>query len=124
MRPPAVKPWDVVFATRRSSGVAPRAGLCRARIRILRACVLCVVPPNLYIHTYTTYITITTITALAPLAVAIHRCIRIVIVKLCKPSLRGKTNDNLYTTYNTNHKLQQLLYTVHYTLLSIKVTYY
>ena len=41
---PADKPWDVVSATRRSSGVAPRA--CeRVYARVL-------VPPNLYIYTY------------------------------------------------------------------------
>jgi len=41
---PADKPWDVVSVTRRSSGVAPRAGV-RVYARVL-------VPPNLYIHTY------------------------------------------------------------------------
>ena len=41
---PADKPWDVVSATRRSSGVAPRACV-RVHARVL-------VPPNLYIHTY------------------------------------------------------------------------
>jgi len=41
---PADKPWDVVSATRRSSGVAPRACV-RVYARVL-------VPPNLYIHTY------------------------------------------------------------------------
>jgi len=43
---PADKPWDVVSAARRSSGVAPRACV-RVYARVL-------VPPNLYIHTYTT----------------------------------------------------------------------
>jgi len=38
---PADKPWDVVSATRRSSGVAPRACV-RVYARVL-------VPPNLYI---------------------------------------------------------------------------
>ena len=42
---PADKPWDVVSVTRRSSGVAPRACV-RVYARVL-------VPPNLYIHTYT-----------------------------------------------------------------------
>ena len=42
---PADKPWDVVSATRRSSGVEPRACV-RVYARVL-------VPPNLYIHTYT-----------------------------------------------------------------------
>jgi len=42
---PADKPWDVVSVTRRSSGVAPRACV-RVYTRVL-------VPPNLYIHTYT-----------------------------------------------------------------------
>ena len=41
---PADKPWDMVSATRRSSGVAPRACV-RVYARVL-------VPPNLYIHTY------------------------------------------------------------------------
>jgi len=41
---PADKPWDVVFVTRLSSGVAPRACV-RVYARVL-------VPPNLYIHTY------------------------------------------------------------------------
>jgi len=41
---PADKPWDVVSATRRSSGVAPRACV-RVYARVL-------VPPNLYIYTY------------------------------------------------------------------------
>jgi len=41
---PAHTPWDVVSATRRSSGVAPRACV-RVYARVL-------VPPNLYIHTY------------------------------------------------------------------------
>ena len=36
--------WDVVSATRRSSGVAPRA-CARVYARVL-------VPPNLYIHTH------------------------------------------------------------------------
>jgi len=40
---PADKPWDVVSATRRSSGVAPRACV-RVYARVL-------VPPNLYKHT-------------------------------------------------------------------------
>jgi len=40
---PADKPWDVVSATRRSSGVAPRACV-RVYARVL-------VPPNLYMHT-------------------------------------------------------------------------
>ena len=40
--PPADKPWDVVSVTRRSSGVAPRAGV-RVYARVL-------VPPNLYIY--------------------------------------------------------------------------
>jgi len=44
---PADKPWDVVFVTRRSSGVAPRACV-RVYARVL-------VPPNLYIHTYIRY---------------------------------------------------------------------
>jgi len=43
-RLPADKPWDVVFATRRSSGVASRACV-RVYARVL-------VPLNLYIHTY------------------------------------------------------------------------
>jgi len=43
----ADKPWDVVSVTRRSSGVAPRACV-RVYARVL-------VPPNLYIHTYTYY---------------------------------------------------------------------
>jgi len=43
---PADKPWDVVFVTRRSSGVAPQA--C---VRVY-ARVLVLVPPNLYVHTY------------------------------------------------------------------------
>jgi len=42
---PADKTWDVVSVTRRSSGVAPRACV-RVYARVL-------VPPNLYIHTYT-----------------------------------------------------------------------
>jgi len=41
---PENKPWDVVSATRRSSGVALRACV-RVYARML-------VPPNLYIHTY------------------------------------------------------------------------
>ena len=41
---PADKPWNVVSVTRRSSGVAPRACV-RVHARVL-------VPPNLYIHTY------------------------------------------------------------------------
>jgi len=41
---PADKPWDVVSATRRSSGVAPRACV-RVYARVL-------VPPNLYMHAY------------------------------------------------------------------------
>jgi len=41
--PPADKPWDVVSATRRSSGVAPRACV-RVYARVL--------VQNLYIHTY------------------------------------------------------------------------
>ena len=41
---PADKPWDMVSATRRSSGVAPRACV-RVYARVL-------VPPNLYIHKY------------------------------------------------------------------------
>jgi len=41
---PADKPWDVVSATRRGSGVAPRACV-RVYARVL-------VPPNIYIHTY------------------------------------------------------------------------
>jgi len=41
---PANKPWDVVSATRHSSGLAPRACV-RVYARML-------VPPNLYIHTY------------------------------------------------------------------------
>jgi len=41
---PADKPWDVVSATRRSSGGSPRA-CARVYARVL-------VPPNLYIHTY------------------------------------------------------------------------
>jgi len=41
---PANKPWDVVSATRRSSGVAPRACV-RVYARVL-------VPPNLYLHTH------------------------------------------------------------------------
>ena len=41
---PADKPWDVVSATRQSSGVAPRAYV-RVYARVL-------VPPNLYIHAY------------------------------------------------------------------------
>jgi len=44
----ADKPWDVVSATRRSSGVAPRACV-RVYARVL-------VPPNLYIHTYIFYV--------------------------------------------------------------------
>jgi len=44
---PADKPWDVVSVTRRSSGVAPRA--C---VRVY-AGALVLVPPNIYIHTYT-----------------------------------------------------------------------
>jgi len=40
----ADKPWDMVSATRRSSGVSPRACV-RVYARVL-------VPPNLYIHTY------------------------------------------------------------------------
>jgi len=40
----ADKPWDVVFATRRSPSVAPRACV-RVYAREL-------VPPNLYIHIY------------------------------------------------------------------------
>ena len=44
---PADKPWDAVSATRRSSGVAPRACV-RVYARVL-------VPPNLYIHTYTEF---------------------------------------------------------------------
>ena len=43
-RLPADKPWNVVSATRRSSGVAPRACV-RMYARVL-------VPPNLYIHAY------------------------------------------------------------------------
>jgi len=42
---PVDKPCDVVSVTRRSSGVAPRACV-RVYARVL-------VPPNLYIHTYT-----------------------------------------------------------------------
>jgi len=42
---PADKLWDVVSATRRSSGVAPRACV-RVYARVL-------VPPNLYVHTHT-----------------------------------------------------------------------
>jgi len=42
---PADKPWDVVSVTRRSSGVAPRA--------CVRVYARALVPPNLYIHTYT-----------------------------------------------------------------------
>ena len=42
---PADKPWDVVSATRRSSGVAPRVCV-RVYARVL-------VPPNLYIHIHT-----------------------------------------------------------------------
>ena len=42
---PADKPWDVVSVTRRSSGVEPRACV-RVYARVL-------VPPNLYIRTYT-----------------------------------------------------------------------
>jgi len=41
---PADKPWNVVSATRRSSGVAPRPCVC-VYARVL-------VPANLYIHTY------------------------------------------------------------------------
>jgi len=41
---PADKPWDVVSAPRRSSGVTPRACV-RVHARVL-------VPPNLYMHTY------------------------------------------------------------------------
>ena len=41
---PVDKPWDMVSATRRSSGVTPRACV-RVYARVL-------VPPNLYIHTY------------------------------------------------------------------------
>jgi len=41
---PADKPWDMVSVTRRSSGVAPRVCV-RVYARVL-------VPPNLYIHTY------------------------------------------------------------------------
>ena len=41
---PADKAWDVVSATRRSSGMAPRACV-RVYAHVL-------VPPNLYIHTY------------------------------------------------------------------------
>ena len=41
---PADKPWDVVSATRRSSGVMPRACV-RVHVRVLA-------PPNLYIHKY------------------------------------------------------------------------
>ena len=41
---PADKPWGVVAATRRSSGVAPRACV-RLYARVL-------VLPNLYIHSY------------------------------------------------------------------------
>jgi len=44
---PADKPWDVVSATRRSSGLAPRACV---RVYARVCCVL--VPPNLSIHTY------------------------------------------------------------------------
>jgi len=45
---PADKPWDVVPATRRSSGVGPRAGV---RVYdVIR--VLVPVPPNMYIDTY------------------------------------------------------------------------
>jgi len=53
---PADKPWGVVFVTRQSSGVAPRACV-RVYARVL-------VPPNLYIyiyiyiHTYYTYYTL------------------------------------------------------------------
>ena len=42
---PADKPWDVVSATRRSSGVAPRACV-RVYARVL-------VPSNNYIYTHT-----------------------------------------------------------------------
>jgi len=69
---PADKPWDVVSATRRSSGVAPRAcvrvyaRVCWCRrifIHTIHAYIQnhsyytvaymrVLVPPNLYIHTY------------------------------------------------------------------------
>ena len=41
---PAVKPWDVVFATRRSSGVAPRA--------CVHACAGAAESLHTYIHTH------------------------------------------------------------------------
>ena len=41
---PADKPWDVVSAIRRSSGMAPRACV-RVDARVL-------VPPNSYIHSH------------------------------------------------------------------------
>jgi len=41
---PADQPWDVVSLTRRRSGVAPRA--------CVRVYARALVPPNLYMHTY------------------------------------------------------------------------